>query len=973
MLLYSGGVSCVRAVHSWSERWWATCHLSRDLSNYEKIEIENLLELSDLVEWKLCVTSWFLSQCVGSANLALSVASSSRSTAAGKTDVCRGVAKAAVPSSSAQRFVRDVPKSLEAHVGRCAQGVGAAGGAAGHVEALRQLLQVTCCPERCEVQVLGKSLDALRGKWLDPSVVQAKRCCLSDVLRGSIASCEGEHMCASMRDLALLCAYAISPGEGPLQQAPAQWNGLSRLLDQQLPLFCSLQASMTVEVPASGACLAVASVESANTLPLRAGDVWASAYCTRADGQWVSLRAPVASFRTFQYALRLLHCECWGALLEWCTFQDMAAFSSYVAAREWLASGHREAALLAFEQAADAADVLMECFPSDIVGRGSSIAAYFEHVAALLGARGLLSEECRFLSKAAHLAAETPEADSTLRQRLWTSLFEKLVSLDMLNEACEVLVHIESFEAYLRALAQKLRTHGRIDLIMGLPDRHRSRFIDNLHEHASLSPPTPGSDSLTCYQHLYALHFSTQEYYKAASIAHSLYMALEQSLQGVAWSSDKTCVNSFVHIGSGDCISRRSDVPQKKRATSLGALVQKQEDVESRMVVDGVLEVPSQAWPVLDQQRSALLMLSSALALTPDKVLLTPPPQHGAASRHEASIAARPSRQPESVRPSIDELAQQAFSFGSQQRNSSDVTLEPPSEPGLGIVLLKDAERCLALTEARLILCGGGGQGRPPPTDGEELAAGAAARRVAKLGLLALALKVATAHELDPWPYALQPFVRLCLEAERPGSDGQVAAVASAARGPTQVYMFVHGDASEPLGCSGGDAVQGWWQALEAGLNAAAGDNTSNPQSLGFLNASGGRLYSLVVDEVLASRPAAQPLPRFLVKRLANGPTWVILLRLYMKHRRLEDAVNLIGEQLKCCELTVTSFTPAKRLQWSPLQDFPVSLAVQLQRCIRRTADQDRDSRFLDLATELDRILAQFQSLLADSDRGVTR
>ncbi|CAJ1389295.1 unnamed protein product [Effrenium voratum] len=59
----------------------------------------------------------------------------------------------------------------------------------------------------------------------------------------------------------------------------------------------------------------------------------------------------------------------------------------------------------------------------------------------------------------------------------------------------------------------------------------RQQLLDKLHGNAGIGMPVAGSSALACYQHLYALYFSDKEYLKAATVAYSLYSALDRSLR----------------------------------------------------------------------------------------------------------------------------------------------------------------------------------------------------------------------------------------------------------------------------------------------------------------------------------------------------------------------------------------------------------------------------------------------------------
>lgn len=912
VVLYSGGVSCIRAVHHWSERWWATCHLFRDMANYAKVDIEHLLGLSTLVEWKVCVTGWFLAQCVGSANIGLAICS---------------MPHGASSSSVVQDFVQDIPENLIKHVKKCGQWLESPS-LATETETLRQLLQYTCSPEQWKVSVLGHSLDALGGTWSAGAVPQGgPGLRLSDMLRGGIAASEGENTCALLRDLSLLGAYVAREAPGV---CPLVWRAMTEQLDRHLPLYAAVHRSMGMHIASAGAFPG----------PLaRASDLWAAHFRAAVAGRDVVVRAPLASMRALQYALLLMRHESWEALREWCKHQEMAAFSSYVAAREWLVGGLLDAARLGFEQAEGAAELLVQCLRSggqEVADGPPPAVAYLQHVAGLYAARGLADDEGRFLRRAAEAAAP---GDGPLRQRLWTAVFERAVQSDMLEDACDVLVSLEHFEGHLHALAQKMRSSGRVDLMLRLPDKHRSRFINNLHEHALLSSPTPGSDSLLCYNHLYALHFSAQEYLKAASIAFTLYTALGHMLQSVAVEQAPGGDAGYMantQPWTGDCISKPSEVPSCTGGTG-GAMTVAVEGVR------GADAASASAWPILEQQRSGLLMLLSALSLTSERILLAPPPQGATAP-----------------------MAVDSASTGGSLESAASTWLAGVEICGgnLRVVSLKDVEQLLAVVEARLVLCGDGGAGVAPATTKLDSPA-SAARRVAELGLLGLALRVAAAHGLDPWQSALQPFLALCFEADAQSPE-KTALVADAARGPAQALMFVRSDGSEALG-AGGDAARGWWQALEHALKAS-GDGKE-----GSVDASRRRLYSLAAEELLTRRPK-ESLPEFLTKVLSDGPSWVSLLRLFMKHGRLEDAVDLLTEQVQRCEGAARLKVLGSERKWTPLQDFPVSLVVQLQRAVVAAKAKDGGSaadrsKASACASELERNLAKFGRLLEDAER----
>eukprot|EP00932_Pfiesteria_piscicida_P016889 SRR837773.3793.p1 GENE.SRR837773.3793~~SRR837773.3793.p1 ORF type:complete len:336 (-),score=63.58 SRR837773.3793:36-974(-) len=309
-------------------------------------------------------------------------------------------------------------------------------------------------------------------------------------------------------------------------------------------------------------------------------------------------------------------------------------------------------------------------------------------------------------------------------------------------------------------------------------------------------------------------------------------------------------------------------------------------------------------------------------------------------------------------------MAVDAEANGGSLESAASAWLAGAGQGNLHLISLADVERQLAVLEARLVLCGDGGSGAAPATAKLDSPA-SAARKVAELGLLGLALRIAAAQNLDPWQVALQPFLRLCFEVDGRGA-GKAAALAEAARGPAQDLMFLRTDGVEALGASG-DTAQAWWQTLEHALDVAGNS--------GCMDASRRRLYSLAAEELLSWRPK-DALPEFLAKALSQGHAWVSLLRLYMKHDRLEDAVELLAAQLRLCQDTVTgagAVRPERR--WTPLQDFPVALVVQLERATANAAacleglPQSAAQQRRESAAKLHRILTQFKLLFEDVDQ----
>jgi len=293
-----------------------------------------------------------------------------------------------------------------------------------------------------------------------------------------------------------------------------------------------------------------------------------------------------------------------------------------------------------------------------------------------------------------------------------------------------------------------------------------------------------------------------------------------------------------------------------------------------------------------------------------------------------------------------------AFSFASSNLDSLQDWFSQADTVGKeSVISLRDAEGLLATVEAYMVLCGRSDLVSPSN----------AARTVAGLGLLGLALQVARASELDMWQFAFQPFTQLCVELDN-CSDGKALALAQAAQGPAQAYMFVSSDGNEPLGCEG-SLSKAMWGSLEEGLRVAGDLQADDGEARAATSA---RLASLVAHEVLSLRPG-EALPSFLVKSLSTGPSWVGLLRLYMRHSSAKAAVDLLGEELKFCQEQQAS--PDPDLTWSPLSQFPVSLAVQLRSGLRDRSTKEGSSDDKVLIETLDTILTQLESLLEDSER----
>mmetsp|Transcript_50685 Transcript_50685/g.94674 ORF Transcript_50685/g.94674 Transcript_50685/m.94674 type:complete len:187 (-) Transcript_50685:27-587(-) len=123
-----------------------------------------------------------------------------------------------------------------------------------------------------------------------------------------------------------------------------------------------------------------------------------------------------------------------------------------------------------------------------------------------------------------------------------------------------------------------------------LDESQKRQLLDKLHGNAGVGLPIAGSNALSCYQQLYALYFSDQEYLKAATVAYSLYTALDRVLRPAS-------------------------------GAFLGA--------ELASTVSPFARAAGQVSPVLEQQRAALLMLISALTLSPEQRLLMPSADRG--------------------------------------------------------------------------------------------------------------------------------------------------------------------------------------------------------------------------------------------------------------------------------------------------------------------------------------------------------
>jgi len=265
------------------------------------------------------------------------------------------------------------------------------------------------------------------------------------------------------------------------------------------------------------------------------------------------------------------------------------------------------------------------------------------------------------------------------------------------------------------------------------------------------------------------------------------------------------------------------------------------------------------------------------------------------------------------------------------------------------IISLRDAHGLLATVEAYMVLCG----------RSDLISPSNAARTVAGLGLLGLALQVARAYQLDLWEFVFRPFTQLCVELETCTED-KALSLAQAAQGPAQAYMFVSSDGNEPLGCQG-SLSKAFWATLEEGLRVASELQAGDSESC---VASSARLHTLVAHEVLTVRPE-DALPDFLVKALSTGPSWIGLLRLYMRHSRTKEAVDLLVDELKLCQERLEL---SDSLALSKLSQFPISLAVQLRAGIQELSGKQMSDDNPKLLVTLDTILTQLECLLEDSE-----
>lgn len=220
LLLCHGGVSCIRAVHTWAERWWSTLHLS--YSQELHVELEDVFGLSHLKEWKLCSTAWFFFQALASANLGLGL--------------LHGLPTAAGLAQRLQRFLKDVPPSVACHVLRCIQSA-----AAGGLEAEKPAMIL---------EQLRKALTILSLSLETEAVFEPN---LAGMLRRATFLTEGAHLRDAVRDLLVFSIYATN---APLREyrwavedEAAAWRDLAAKLEEVLPRVTRTLDAIAAEVP----------------------------------------------------------------------------------------------------------------------------------------------------------------------------------------------------------------------------------------------------------------------------------------------------------------------------------------------------------------------------------------------------------------------------------------------------------------------------------------------------------------------------------------------------------------------------------------------------------------------------------------------------------------------------------------------------------------------------------------------------
>jgi len=372
---------------------------------------------------------------------------------------------------------------------------------------------------------------------------------------------------------------------------------------------------------------------------------------------------------------------------------------------------------------------------------------------------------------------------------------------------------------------------------------------------------------------------------------------------------------------TGDCNAQLTDLPDWSSAVRGSRMHENSQSFSYNALPEAML-------PMLEQQRSALLMVITALSLTDEKVLVVPGTEPVKFGQSSAAMSSGVS-------------ACEIFTTSSEDLRAW--FSEAAQKTSQALLSIEDIHGILAVVEARLLAMGRSDLGLPLDV----------ARSAASLGHLNLAIATAQAQSLDLWSAAFQPFLSLCIELEQ-GSPEKANNLVQAARGPSQGHMFVSTDSSEPLG-SGGVISKGLWKMLVTALLAVGSNGSVDADAGHELDASSVRLHSLVLDEIFAC-DAGGEFVQELIARLRKGSSWVSLLRLYMKHAREEDAVELFREQLGRC----SSIGP------NHLQDFPASLAVQLRQHLAagpREAGRD-PQRLKELGRSMDDILARYQALL---------
>jgi len=428
------------------------------------------------------------------------------------------------------------------------------------------------------------------------------------------------------------------------------------------------------------------------------------------------------------------------------------------------------------------------------------------------------------------------------------------------------------------------------------------------------------------------LHFASGDYLKAAATAHTMYSALNMPLESPHASTTTAVTSATVQNGGIPGITGEQlcvDDGKLPGAGLAGHSMLKSEASRHGM---------HHLWPVLEQQRNALLMLISALVLVPEKKILVPPSRECTSSGFGGNARTAPGKAVAGPYMAAHAELSDFRSWFSEAAQKAMATA----------FSIADASRLLAMTEANMILSGKGEIGSPSTV----------ARSIAAIGLLGLSLQVVEFCSLDPWQCAFQPFVHLCVESTT-CSEENIRTLVDAARGPTQTHMFMHSDGNEALGTCG-SAQRGLWQMLEEGLMAISRMEPEGRK----LGATGAHLYSRVADEILSVQQSGKGLPGFIRRILSHSPFWVCLLRLFLKHERIDDAVELLSEKLKSCKLQEDARAE------SPLQDFPICLIVQLKRHVGRESDEIRLNQISEVTTrKLEEILLLFRESLEDAER----